>query len=194
MPLKRQRKRSPYAQLFVICTEGRNTEPQYFGLPFFKSWERQVMSFSSPNGSSPGNVKEAMNKWINRNTLQPGDELWLVVDVDQWTDDQLTDLFAWAKEAKAGVARGVVVTNPKFEYWLLLHFEDNPPATCRACCEHLNIYLPNYDKSIPVGAFNVENVRRAIERAREGDIPPAVAYPREPGRTTVYRLAERLLS
>ena len=79
-------------------------------------------------------------------------------------------------------------------YWLLLHFEDNPPSTCRACCEHLNRYLPNYDKSIPAGAFNVENVRMAIERARRGDVPPAVAYPHEAGRTTVYRLAERLLS
>ena len=152
------------------------------------------MSFPSPNGSSPDKVKEAMNKWINRNTLQPGDELWLVVDVDQWTDEQLMDLFTWAKEAKAEVARGVAVTNPKFEYWLLLHFEDNPPSTCRACCEHLNRYLPNYDKSIPAGAFNVENVRMAIERARRGDVPPAVAYPHETGRTTVYRLAERLLS
>lgn len=194
MALRRQRKRNPYAQLFVICSEGKNTEPQYFGLPFFKSWSRQVMAFPSPTGSSPDKVKEAMNKWINRNTLQPKDELWLVVDVDQWTNEQLLDLFTWVRGASAGVVRGVAVSNPKFEYWLLLHFEENPPSTARACCDRLEQYLPGYDKSIPVGKFTPENVRLAIKRARTGDVPPAIDFPREIGKTTVYKLAERLLS
>ena len=44
---------------------------------------------------------------------------WLVVDKDKWTDKQLNDV----KEKCNKNHFSLTVSNPCFEYWLLLHFE-----------------------------------------------------------------------
>ena len=61
-------------------------------------------------------------------------EAWLVVDKDQWTDDQLIKLLEWSQKADN---YGFALSNPKFEYWLLLHFEDaSGVKNSRDCVEH----------------------------------------------------------
>ncbi len=47
---------------------------------------------------------------------------------DEWTDDQLSQLNEWAQGADN---YGFALSNPKFEFWLLLHFEDGSGSAIR---------------------------------------------------------------
>jgi hypothetical protein len=68
------------------------------------------------------------------------------------------------KSAAGGIRRGIALSNPKFELWLLLHFE--PIAGCitaHSVDGRLAMYLPAYDKHIPAGFPTREQVDKAIE-------------------------------
>ncbi len=116
----------------------------------------------------------------------------LVVDKDGWTDAQLSELHTWSQQKEN---YGFALSNPKFEYWLLLHFEDGKGIQSSAqCSERLKKYLPDYDKGICIGKFTKENIAEAIRRAKQRDNPRCVNnWPQNVG-TTVYRLVERLIS
>ncbi len=119
------------------------------------------------------------------------DETWVVVDRDEWTDEQLEKLHTWSDEkGKCGFA----LSNPKFEYWLLLHFEEGTEiASSSACSERLKKHLPNYNKGINPADFTREKVLAAVKRAKIRDKPPCLDWPRRIGGTTVYRLIENML-
>ena len=55
---------------------------------------------------------------VKEERLKKTDETWLVIDMDQWPLDQLEEVFARCQCSGFSLA----VSNPKFEYWLLLHF------------------------------------------------------------------------
>ncbi len=102
-----------------------------------------------------------MEGHLRQEALGSSDEAWLVVDKDQWTDEQLDQLHAWARTHDN---YGFTLSNPKFEYWLLLHFEDGTGiASSRDCSDRLR------------------------------DNPPCTDWPRALGGTTVYKLVENIL-
>jgi hypothetical protein len=124
-------------------------------------------------------------------TLRKSDEAWLVVDKDNWTDGQLSELHAWSTKKKN---YGFALSNPKFEYWLLLHFENGAGvSSSRDCSERLKRYLPDYDKGIDTRNITESMLDDAIRRARSRDTPPCADWPRNVG-TTVYRLIEKIIS
>jgi hypothetical protein len=130
-----------------------------------------------------------MNEYIRDNRLKSTDEAWLVVDKDQWRDDQLSPLLQWSQQA---ANYGVAVSNPKFELWLLMHFEDaTGVATSRQCSERLKRHLPNYDKGRIDSGKLKPGIAAAINRAKQKDQPPCTGWPVSSG-TTVYRLVEKL--
>lgn len=180
-----------YRRLFVIAVAGVATEPQYFSI--FNDFELviHVDCLKGKNESSPIHVLQRMKKHLRETKLRNFDEAWLVVDKDQWTDEQLTKLHAWSQEQDN---YGFALSNPKFEYWLLLHFEDGSGiATSRQCSERLVRYLPDYEKSIDAHKISPERIADAVRRAKERDNPPCRDWPRNTG-TTVYRLVTRLLN
>ena len=59
--------------------------------------------------------------YLKSKKLRKGDEAWIVVDKDNWSDHDLAQLFKWALQSDS---YGFALSNPKFEFWLLLHFED----------------------------------------------------------------------
>ncbi|WP_246186578.1 RloB family protein [Methylacidimicrobium tartarophylax] len=131
-----------------------------------------------------------MRCYLQKERLKSTDEAWLVVDKDQWTDPQLAELHAWAGQSQN---YGFAVSNPKFEYWLLLHFEKGNGVTRSSDCNHrLRTHLPNYDKRIDPRRFTRERILDAIKRAKERDVPPCEDWPRSFG-TTVYKLVESIL-
>jgi len=132
-----------------------------------------------------------MEDHLRQEELRSSDEAWLVVDKDQWTDEQLDQLRAWAQ---ARDNYGFALSNPKFEYWLLLHFEDGTGiASSRDCSDRLNRHLPDYDKGIDARKITRDRIDEAIRRARLRDNPPCVDWPRALGGTTVYKLVENIL-
>jgi hypothetical protein len=134
-------------------------------------------------------VLRAMQKHLRHNPFTVRDEAWIVIDTDSWTEEQLAAVHAWSVEAPG---RGLCVSNPMFEYWLLLHFEDGDNvASPRECLEKLVRRLPTYGKgSLPLSQLE-PRVDEAVGRARRRDTPPCLDWPRLTG-TTVYRLVERL--
>jgi len=88
---------------------------------------------------------------------------------------------------------GFALSNPKFEYWLLLHFEDGGGvSSSQICSQRLERHLPGYDKGIGVRKISDTMIADAIRRARQRDNPPCGDWPRTTG-TTVYKLVENIL-
>ncbi len=180
-----------YRKLFVIATEGDKTEPQYFGLFSSQTTTVMVKCLRSRGRSSPPNVLKRMKEYIKDNKLKNNDEAWLVVDKDQWQDDQLIQLHDWSTTQ---TNYGLAVSNPKFELWLLMHFEDAAGVvTSRECSQRLNQYLPDYDKGRIDVRKLIAGVSAAVERAKHKDQPLCIDWPRSSG-TTVYRLVEKLMN
>jgi len=189
--LKRPLGERRYKKLFVIATEGVKTEPRYFALFNNRQSVIKVKCLRGKSESSPPQVLRRMAKYLRQESLKKSDEAWLVVDKDQWLNEQLEQLLRWAQGSDN---YGFALSNPKFEYWLLLHFEDGEGiSSSRACLERLKRYLPNYDKDIDPGKITPGIIANAIQRAKQRDNPPCTDWPRSIG-STVYRLVERILS
>jgi len=183
----------PYRKLFVIAVEGEKTEKEYFDI--FKAMQSlmiHIECLNSKTDSSPIRVLKRMKEYLADKELRKTDEAWLVVDKDQWTDEQLRILFDWARTRDN---YGLAISNPKFEYWLLLHFEDgNDVRTSADCDSRLKRHIPNYDKKISPDKFTRERIEKAIEYAKRRDNPPCEDWPHNPGSTTVYKLVDRIIN
>ncbi|GAB4223777.1 MAG: RloB family protein [Gammaproteobacteria bacterium] len=183
-----------YKKLFLIATEGSKTEPQYFEI--FNRFNNQhsvikVQCLTSNHNSSPPHVLKRMKHFLNQENLKKTDEAWIVIDRDEWTEQQLTNLHTWSTRCDN---YGFALSNPKFEYWLLLHFEDgNGIQSANDCSNKLKSYIKNYDKNIDIRKIQLEQIEQAIERAKQRDIPACTDWPRNIG-TTVYKLVEKILN
>ena len=187
-PLRRERTRH---KLFVLAVEGQKTEHQYFNLFKIGKALVKVECIPSSSNSSPNQVLKRMEARLRKESLKSSDEAWLVVDRDEWDEQALNKLHAWAQEKDN---YHMALSNPKFEYWLLLHFEDGTGvATAQECDRRLKEKLRNYDKSIPAAAFTRERINLAIQRAEALDNPRCTDWPRTPG-STVYRLVDNILN
>jgi len=179
-----------YRKLFVIAVEGVKTEPQYFAIFNHQRSVIRVHCLKSRHDSAPPQVLKRMRDHLREEHLLSTDAAWLVVDKDHWTDEQLTQLHAWAQEHDN---YGLALSNPKFEYWLLLHFEDGTDITSsRDCSDRLESFLPGYEKGIDVRRITRQGINDAIRRARKRDSPPCIDWPRKLGSTTVYKLVEAI--
>lgn len=177
-----------YRQMFIISTEGSLTEPQYFQI-FNTDTKVLHVKVLNNTASNPGNVLKQIKKYLRRFDLEYSDQAWLVIDKDQWQDSQIQPLYDWSH---TNPMYGFALSNPKFEYWLLLHFE-NPRGirSSQACSNRLKHHLPDYDKHINEQKIK-PHIQKAIDRAKRQDTPPCTDWPRTSG-TTVYRLVEKLL-
>jgi len=175
--------------LFLISVEGAVTEQQYFKMFNDDNSIITIECINNNSRSSPKDVLSELKKKLNKTELRKGDEAWLVVDKDQWPDGHLNELFKWTEEKSNYY---FALSNPNFEYWLLLHFEDpSGHKTAKACTEKLKRYLPNYNKSIPISRFTEDRIRAAVKRAEQQDVPQCKDWPKNSG-TTVYRLINHI--
>jgi hypothetical protein len=178
-----------YKRMFVIVAEGTVTEQEYFSLLSDESIVR-VRCLKNRRNLPPNEALKRVRGYIREESLRRTDEAWVVVDRDQWLDEHLTELHRWSQE-KAN--HGFALSNPKFELWLLLHFDDAGGVTTGDECQRrLERYLENYDKHIKASEFTRERILNALARAKRRDNPRCVDWPRNIG-TTVYRLVEKIL-
>lgn len=193
MPTRRTFKRplgeKPYRRLFLIAVEGYKTEVEYFGKLFPQSIIR-VICLKHKTHTSPLQVLARLKQALKIEQLRNEDEAWIVIDKDNWPEEELLKLYEWSQKADN---HGFALSNPKFEYWLLLHFEEgNNVHSVTECDKRLRKWIPKYDKSIDPKLFISKNIEQAIQRAEKRDSPPCVDWPRYPGSTTVYRLVKRI--
>lgn len=191
----RQHSSRSYRRLFVISTEGAKDEPSYFrraNQHLQKQHRVVVKCLYKADKSAPPYVLQRMQAYLKNEELRPGDEAWIVVDRDDWPEAQLNNLFTWTTENDQ---YHLALSNPKFEYWLLLHFEDGKGVpTAPECDERLKKHFPRCKQvSDIISRITLAQVQDAIRRAKEKDDPPCLGWPHELGQTTVYKLVENLI-
>jgi hypothetical protein len=114
------------------------------------------------------------------------DEVWCVVDTDEF------DVAKAAKLADKLKVR-LAVSNPCFELWLLLHFDDHQGAmrSYRDLLPKLIRHVPGYDKCRLDFAHYDSGVADALQRAERLD-PSGREHGRNPS-TGVWKLVRQVL-
>ncbi len=180
-------------RFIVVSMEGAETEPRYFS-EFRTPREAKIQIKLVPNSkhkSKPAEVLQRLEAYFRKNGLR-GDEGWVVIDRDAWTEEELNEVHRRARKGQFFVA----LSNPCFELWPYLHLCDPKSFNDRHHCQReltqvLRGYSPDakggYDASQLVVVVN-----KAIERARNSDLEPQDTWPRRQA-TRVYKLIERLV-
>ncbi|MDA3837868.1 MAG: RloB family protein [Candidatus Delongbacteria bacterium] len=197
MPPKRRRfKRKyiatrSYEKLFILSVEGQKTEPEYFSLFDNRGSIIRIKCLKSKKKSSPLQVLNRMQKYIKDENLFKTDEAWLIADRDEWTDNQLKQLHDWSEEKDN---HGFALSNPKFEYWLLLHFEDGKGVkNSKDCTKKLKKYLPQYNKGVDVNQISDKMILAAVKRAKGKDQGSFEERLNSIG-STVYKVVENIMN
>ena len=189
-PIDRRSKPEPHrdARLFIIATEGRKTEKQYFSMFGNKKCQVQVIT-NEDNKSAPAYILKQLKGFKNEFQLKDDDELWLMIDVDRWGNKNLAAVAAQAGHNKFNLA----VSNPCFEVWLYLHHDDldHQPITVDEMKQRLRNLLGGYNSSKLDTARFVEHIDRAITRAKALDINKDERWPSRTG-THVYKVVEKV--
>ena len=201
------------ARLIVIASEGKDTERIYFTALAKEYTNPRVhvhileRSENEQNNSSPEHVLKQLNDYKSQYELEADDELWLVVDRDQWEDKMLSRV---ATECALEVSMHMALSNPCFELWLLLHLEDAASLTPeehtlwmenRRKSKNADPYLKvrlrqktgTYHESSYDALTLIAHIEDAIERARALDNTPTDRWPQTLG-TRVYLLAESVMN
>ncbi|PZV14770.1 MAG: RloB domain-containing protein [Pseudanabaena sp.] len=179
------------AKLFVIATEGKDTEKQYFEMFGSRKVKVEILATGDDNKSAPEYVLERLDKFKDLYDFDEEDEFWLVLDVDRWVKrDQLIAVCPQAKQKGYQLA----ISNPCFEIWLCLHFGALHPEdkTCKHFGARLRSILGSYNKSNLDVLVYTPNIKSAIERSRSLDLKLNEYWTSQLG-TRVYKLVENIL-
>ena len=196
-------------KIIVLAFEGNDTEEIYFeelksseifddALIFLHLLKRPKSDTrSAPNHVFKKLKKEAKDEY----NFKDGDELWMIIDTDRWKN--IPEIIA---ECKKETNMFVAVSNPCFEFWLLLHLKDisefsenelelilkNDKVTSKKNYIDLKIteILGSYNKSNPKPELFLPSINLAIERAKELD-KNSEEYPKKLG-SHVYKVVEKL--
>lgn len=185
-------------KLFIIGVEGE-TEYAYFSNICDATQKiRQIVV--SGKHSNADSIREAVareiQKKINTKEIRSSDEAWIVLDRDQGENDEaIATLYEWANKQKN---RFIALSNPDFEYWLILHFEDGIGiCTKRETKDRIRMHISEYSKGNPKqlpkdwGSIN-QAINRAVKKHRI--VPKSVEEFDKVGgaSTSVHHLLEHL--
>ncbi len=176
------------ARCFFIVAEGEREE-DYF-LWFERKSKRIRVEIIEREGkaSAPKHMLARLQKFLPESAVQPGDQVWFVLDVDRWKRESIEELRALCTDYEGWAT---AISNPCFEVWLLFHFNEaipDNPTTSKMFKQLLHELTP--------GGYSVERFAPAIAtasaNAKAADPTPAHDYPDTVATTKVYRLAEEL--
>jgi hypothetical protein len=180
--LQRRRGVRNSAKRFLVVCEDSKSAPNYFKA--LKKWfslsASSIEVAHSESRTQPIQVVERAIEIANaarscKNGGMPFDEVWCVIDGDYGNK-----IVSARQKAKAKEIR-LAISTKCFEYWVLLHFEENDKAACD-CGGHikrLKKHVPDYEKGKCDFLSIVAHVRNACQRAEKlrqpgiqrGDLP-----------------------
>jgi hypothetical protein len=147
--INRKKRANKFRMFFVIASEGRLSEPQYFRhiasfLSKTKKLGKQVIVeplYREDNASDFRRVLSLLDEYKSKYDLKKGDQLWCLVDADNWPEKNIAQAHQLCKQKQYEFC----MTNPCFELWLLLHYLDVSliPESMR-----LQIFAPASSKEI----------------------------------------------
>jgi hypothetical protein len=188
MVLRRRKPfREPKPRILIVC-EGTRTEPEYF--TDLRNRERSLVELVIEAGGTPKTLVEravALKKESKRQAKKDPnlgyEHVWCVFDVDE--HPYVAEAQQQARDNKIDVA----ISNPCFELWALLHFQDQHAWIDRSNVQHLcRQHMPGYVKRLPCHILHplTDDARRramALDNST-GENPS----------TTVYRLVECIVN
>lgn len=183
-------------KLFLIASEGAETEPCYFDELKLRvsrdSIIRLKLVANPKHKSHPKAVLKRLDAAAKSEGTKLGDELWLVIDRDAWNENDLNEVYTDAKKLGFHIA----LSNPCFELWLYLHLENNRHFIDRHQCQRelakvCESYATNGKSGYDAETL-VVGINQAIVRARDLDWRPQDPWPKTQA-TRVYLLVEKLL-
>lgn len=183
------------ASMIIIGYEGKRKEPKYFN-----KLEQELLeprkAFIHPlppiNGeSAPKKVLERVKAFVNDPkrgvNIEDKDKVWFVLDVDKYPIEQFEQINEFCKEKEQ---RNLAISNPCFEIWLWMHFEDTDKVTS-ITSQDLKHELHLKTTSLNFGGNYTSFIDGAIIRAKKVD-SSSNYFPAEKS-TKVYQLVEELL-
>jgi len=197
---------------FIIATEGKKTEMQYF---------EGLKPISAPNifmellekgttASAPADVIKELDRYAEEYILAEGDELWMVIDRDSktWTIKTIKEIAQKCVQKKYHFA----LSNPCFEIWLLLHvkdinqcseaeklkmFENKRVSKVKSSRKYLEKelldILGSYNKTNLDTSKFIPHINLAISQAKALDVNPTTRWVNDTLGTRVYLLVEKLM-
>lgn len=193
--------------LIVIATEGEKTEQQYFAAlknkcgEFASKIQIEILPPRLAGNSSPKQVLEQLNQYKKEYGLNSHDELCMVIDRDKqsWTEAELATVAQQCAQKQFLLA----LSNPAFEFWLILHLKDLNAYSEEEKAELLknkNQYLKK-ELKVLLTSFNPSkldfddfwhHINLAIQRADALDTLPQDRWPNELG-SRVYLLVRKIM-
>lgn len=200
---------TPREKIIVLAFEGNDTEQLYF--EEFKESEifnndliylHLLKRPKSDTNSAPNHVfnklkREAKDEY----NFERDDELWMIIDTDRWKN--IEDMVL---ECQKQENMFVAVSNPCFEFWLLLHIKDISEYSLK----EMELILQNrkvslnrnyvdtkiveilgsYNKSNPKPELYIPTIESAIRQAKKLNLSDE-NYPKSLG-SFVYKIVEKL--
>ena len=167
-PVRREPSREPRASILIVC-EGEKTEPSYFrslcGSLELSNTEVEIVKSGSASApisvvSRAVELRDARRRDSSRVDY---DEIWCVMDVEVPEAESLRRALNKARGQNLDVA----LSNPCFEFWILLHFEYCGTLFhgCKAVVKRLKKHIPKYKKGQDIFSRLEPNTNQAIQRA-----------------------------
>ena len=175
---------------FVISCEGKNTEPEYFytiknKLSDYIDVLIEIEIVEKNSGNEPHNVLSDLLEHTSKKQQDDSyditnDEFWIVIDreKDDTRKQHIIDILDICEDNKIDIA----LTNPAFEFWLLLHITDislyendilykneKVSGSKRFLDKEISNILGGYSKKtgkFPKEIVTMKNLKKAVEQEK----------------------------
>lgn len=169
---KRKVKIRPRKSRFIIVHEGEETEKEYVRhIKTILGIEKKChIETHHAKHTSIESMIEKMTQL--QDSPEHDDQLWIILDRDEnnHLPAQFGDLRIWEQ---ARENNRVALSNPRFEYWLLLHVMPYPSAHKSREDSYVVEKIPGYTKNLSrcKQVFSLDAIRKAVARAAQQGYP-----------------------
>lgn len=180
-------------KLFAIACEGSDREPQYFNV--FRDLSRRIKvdvieEDINRTNSSPKWVLNRLTSYIEKYDLQDTDELWIVIDVDNWKDEEVRNVASYCNDQSNW---NIAISNPCFEVWLYFHKRKDVLNSSSVSCKDFKSEIATFSKNGYNKYQYILLLEDAIRNAKQADSNKNHFLPKEK-ETKVYLLIEAMLA
>ena len=151
--LERRQPTRKITQKILIACEGSKTEPIYFNSirNELRSSTLEIIVLDNQGKTDPGNIIEILiekrQQMKNEKRWTTNDAAWAVFDGDEHIEKSRK---SWETAINRANSQKInlAITNPCFELWYLIHFQDHFAEINRdKLVKLLDKYIPGYNKS-----------------------------------------------
>jgi len=135
------------SRLIYICCEDEKSSRLYFNQlrMYYRNPKIRIL-VQNLKESDPVRLVCKLKADLKNHNIQGDDLIFCLFDVDDRNNDKLNTAYQEAIKSKYNIQ--LILSNPSFELWYLLHFmQQNGFIDNKALLNKLNRHIPNYDKA-----------------------------------------------